>query len=134
MLKKTWSVNEYILFVLLLFLSAVCLFIYFNQNGNNLTEDQLLSRMFKCPEYYSSEKEKDDATMGFVNYYYYNYPGITEEEFFKYRFDFLEKNNCIEALQIWAENYRAEEEYWAEVERQDAIKSVIGTSTNKIPR
>lgn len=105
----------------------ISFYTYLDQNEGDLTEDQLLSRMFKCPEFYSSEKDKEEANKGFVNYYYYNYPDLTMDKFFEKRFDFLEKNNCIETLQIWAENEKAREEYWAEVERQKAIEYVTGS-------
>lgn len=124
--------DKYLLILSILTLCFIFFYVFWGQNQSNLTEDQLLSRMFKCPELYLSEKDKEEANKGFVNYYYYNYPDLTMDKFFEKRFDFLEKNNCIETLQIWAENYRLEHEYWVEVERQKVIDSVIDGNKSKI--
>ncbi len=109
-------------------------YVFWGQNRNELTEDQLLSRIFKCPEQYTTEEEKFESYKQFGSFYLNKYPTSTLESILDKRYDFLIKNNCAETLKTWDKNERETEEYWEEVYRQESIRSVVGTTTNNVSR
>jgi hypothetical protein len=100
------------------------------QKRNEITEDQLIARMFKCPEYYSTVEERRQDFDRWIYFFKNKYPDANLDEMMDLRYDFLVKNNCTETLQNIAEN----EEHSVEVERQETIKSVVGERKSEIIR
>lgn len=123
-----------LLVLLIILLGCVVYYIAWGQNGNELTEDQLVSRIFKCPEQYFTDEEKFESYKQFGAYYLSKNPTSTMEDILDKRYDFLVENNCTETLQVWSENEIEKEEYWAEIEREEVVRSVMGSTTNNIIR
>jgi hypothetical protein len=123
------KLDKYLLILLLLFIGCIiCLIFWENNNTELVTEDQLISRMFKCPEYYSTEGERSQDLDRWMYFFMNKYPDANLDEIMSLRYDFLVKNNCTETLQNIAKN----EEHSAEVERQEMIKSVTGGNKSKL--
>lgn len=127
------NVDKYLFFLSLTVMITIVGYVFWGQN-QEFTEDQLVSRMFKCPESFIDKSEQDRNLYQFLSYYREKFPTTTIEELMDIRYDFLVKNNCTETLQIWSENDREREEYWAEIERQAMIESVTKEGKSEIIR
>ena len=124
------KLDKYLLILSLVLFSGVIHYIFWDQNRNEVTEDQLVARLFKCPEYYSTQTERTQNLAQWINFFKDKYPEADLEKMMDLRYDFLVSNNCTETLQIIAKNV----ENSIEVERQEIIKSVVGEGKSKIVR
>lgn len=106
----------------LIFLIFLSLFIDYNKKEP--TEDQFISRYFRCPEYLS-EEEKDDEIGAFIFFYIQRHPTSTEEEIFNKRYEFLVKNNCTETVKIWDQNQKEKEDLLYELNRSESMYEVL---------
>lgn len=128
-MKKLW--------IYLLVLGAIIdlsLVVYINwpDNSPKLSYDEKFYASLKCPEDYTDEETRLEDNEKYIIYFTNTHPGITLDEMLEARVDFLKKKNCTETLKIWAENEQAEEDYYAEIERNTAIQEVSANSSSII--
>lgn len=128
-MKKVW-----VFLLCMIAVVGIGLLIYFNWTDNTLklSEDEQFYATLKCPEDYDTEAEKEKAREKFVLYVAGKFPNVTMEEMMTARANFLIKKDCDQTLQIWAENDAIKEEYFAQIEKDQSVQEVVGSSTSGI--
>lgn len=108
--KDMFQQNKFVIFVVALFFVGAVYLVVSESDNNLISAVQPVNPM--CPDDYSNSEDQMKGMNDWINQFFDDNPDASMEDLGNARYQFLQDNNCVEAIQRWkdAENGNADPE------------------------